>query len=257
MRQKANKLGVLVVLAALSTFACTVTSPRLDKTEINAPFTIRPIGMDSTTFVRAADDLIERKAARWHNHDTQVHLGFGLLNKYGITNKTSDGDLYIVLGRTALVMATVEDLAAVLLHEYVHVVYWDYVFDNPSLEGATFECKKARAEMLANKVVVELYHKIGYRHDMMRHQLALYQSAYVYQRVMECPPEIAIDLPKFVRPIKFKGRNPIVPELDQPDYVTEYERKDHLDPWDDPNKTDPLYPYARPKESPVMPSDAE
>ena len=256
MRQQARKLGVLVVLAAMSTLACTITGPPPANYEANAPFTIRPIGMDSTTFVRAADDLISRKAPKWRNHDAQVHLGFGLLNKYGITNKTADGDLYIVLGRPALVMATVEDLAAVLLHEYVHVIHWDYVFDNPSLADATFECKKARAEMLANKVVVELYHKIKYRHDMMRHQIALYQSAYVYSQAMNCPTEITLDLPKFVRPLKFKGRTPIVPQLGQPDYW-EGDRKEHLEPWDDPNKTDPLYPYTRPKGSPVVPSNVK
>ena len=256
MRQQARKFGVLAALAVLSSLACTITGPPPPNYEINAPFTVRPIGMDSTAFVRAADDLIERKAARWHAHDAQVHLGFGLLNKYGVTNKDSDGNLYIVLGRPALVMATVEDLAAVLLHEYVHVVYWDYVFDNPSLEKTTFECKKARAEMLANKVVVELCHKIKYRHDMMRHQIALYQSAYMYAQAMDCPLEISLDLPKFIRPLKFKGRNPIVPELEQPDYM-EGSRKEHLDPWDDPNKTDPLYPYNQPKNSPVMPSAVE
>lgn len=254
MRQQARKLGVVAALAVLSSFACTFTGPPPANHEINAPFTIRPIGMDSTTFVRAAADLIDRKAPRWSNHDTQVHLGFGLLNKYGITNKTADGDLYIILGRPALVMATVEDLAAVLLHEYVHVVYWDYVFANPSFEDATFECKKTRAEMLANKVVVELYHKIGYRHDMMRHQIALYKSAYVYAQVMECPIGITLDLPKYVRPLKFKGRTPIVPELEQPDY-TQGRREEQLDPWDDPSKTDPLYQYNRP--SSVEPSDAK
>ena len=257
MGQQARKLGIVATLVVvLSTFGCTFIRPPAPLHEVNAPFTIRPIGMDSTAFVRAADDMLERKAPRWRNHGAQVHLGFGLLSKYGVTAKDAEGNLYIVLGRPALVMATVEDLAAVLLHEYVHVVYWDYVFDNPSFEDATYECKRCRAEMLANKVVVEMYHRIGYRHDMMRHQLALYQSAYVYQQVMGCPPEIALDLPKFVRPLKFKGRNPIIPELEQPDYVPEDNRDGHLDPWDDPNKTDPLYPYSRPKSS-VVPSNAK
>ena len=84
---------------------------------------------------------------------------------------------------------------------------------------------------------------------MLRHGLALYQQAYVYSQVIECPSEITIDLPKFIRPMKFKGRDPVIADLGLPDYVQDPLREEQLEPWDDPDKTDPLYPY-RPKTQP-------
>lgn len=253
MGQTAKIVGIVVVLAALSTFGCTVLQEPPRPREMHAPFTLRPIGIESTQFVRAADLLIELRAPEYRRHSAQVHLGFGLLNKYGITDRNAQGDLIIVLGRPALMLATVEDLAMVLLHEYVHVVTWDEIF-NGNFGGATEECKKARAEMLANKVTVELYHRIEYRHEMLLHGLRMYRQALTKANVMECPLEITIDLPLEVRPLNHKGRSPTVAD-ELPEYVTEPFREEHLDPWDDPDKTDPLYPYSQPK--PNQPSNAE
>jgi hypothetical protein len=203
--------------------------------------------MDSTEFVRAADELIASKAPIYKQHNAEVHLGFGLVNKYGGTDQKADGTLYIVLGRPALVMATVEDLAAVMLHEYAHVIYWDYVFNNPTLTNATIECKKARAEMIANKVVIEMYHKIRYRHDMLAHAVSLYQRHRTKAKVMQCPAEITIDMPKWVVPRRRpQSKELVVPVMELPEYLEE-NNGEHLNPWDDPNKTEPLYPTTRPK----------
>lgn len=256
MGQKARTIGIVVALAALSTISCTVLQEPPRPREMHAPFTLRPVGIESTQFVRAADLLIELRAPEYRRHSAEVHLGFGLLNNYGITDRDSKGDLIIVLGRPALMLATVEDLAMVLLHEYVHVVTWDDIFGG-DFGGATEECKKQRAEMIANKVTVELYHRIEYRHDMLLHGLRMYRQAYVKAQVMKCPLEITIDLPPNVRPLNHKGRAPMVHEDDLPEYVEDPFREEYLDPWDDPDKTDPLYPYKRPRSAPVQPSNVE
>lgn len=256
MRKAVLIACLLGAVATVPTFGCASGKTPLPTREIHAPFTLRPLGISSTEFVRAADELIEHRAPRYRRHSAEVHLGFGLLNKYGITNKHSSGDLYIVLGRPALMMATVEDLAVVLLHEYVHVVYWEHVFDNP-YGGATEECKKARAEMIANKITIELYHTIRYRRAMLLHAMGLYQQARTYAKVMECPLEISIDMPQWVVPNNMKGMNPIAPvrEVQEtPNYLDNRDDPgDYLNPWDDPAKTDPLYHYNRPAPEPVKP----
>jgi hypothetical protein len=248
MRQTAKTLGMAVAIAALSTFGCTILQDPPRPKEMHAPFTLRPVGIESAQFVRAADLLIELRAPEYRRHSAEVHLGFGLLNMYGITDRNTQGDLIIVLGRPALMLATVEDLAMVLLHEYVHVVYWDEIFGG-NYGGATEECKKQRAEMIANKVTVELYHKLEYRHDMLLHGLRMYRRAYTKAKVMECPLEITIDLPPDVRPLNHKGKAPMVRADELPEYVEDPFREEHLDPWDDPSKTDPLYHYNRPQPS--------
>lgn len=254
MRGLAVAVGTVVAFATVLSLGCTISKPQTPLRELNEPFTLRPVGMDSTEFVRAADELIARVAPAYRHHNAEVHLGFGLVKKYGVTDQRADGSLYIILGRPALVMATVEDLAAVLLHEYAHVVYWDYVFDNPSFEGATLECKKARAEMIANKVVIELYRRLKYRHDMLTHAVSLYQRHRTKAIVMECPAEITIDMPKWVVPRRLQGKHVVVPTQDLPEYLEE-SNEEYLNPWEDPNKTDPLYPSSqRPK--PFGTSDA-
>ena len=259
--RKAARIACLATAFAVSTsLGCSFfKKPSVSPTqEIHAPFTIRPLGIESAEFVRAADDLLAKRAPKYRYHNAEVHLGFGLLKKYGITNKNADGELYIVLGRPALMLATVEDLAAVLLHEYVHVVYWDAVFNNPSLDHATGECKKARAEMIANKITIELYHTIRYRREMLLHAVALYTQARTYAQVLECPLEISIDMPQWVVPNNLKGPQPMVRPMDKPEYLDlDTRNEDHLNPWDDPNKTDPLYPYNRPPPEHVPPSDVE
>lgn len=252
---RTKKAITITALAVVFSLACGHSPRTTTPQEANAPFILRPVGIESRAFVQAADALIEQKAPEFRDHDAEVLLGMGLLNKYGITDRNSEGKLYIVLGRPALMLATVEDLAMVLLHEYVHVVYWDEVF-KPSFGGATNECKKARAEMIANKVTVEMYRAVGYRRSMLLHGIAMYNQAYTYARVMECPLEITIDLPSYVRPRNFKGTLPRVPPIEEdPDFVTDGRKeKEHLNPWDDPNKTDPLYPSYQQK--PIEPSDA-
>lgn len=261
MKRADRIVCLLTALAVASSLGCSFWKKPgpIPAREIHAPFTLRPLGIASAEFVRAADDLLDRRAPKYRNHSAEVHLGFGLLNKYGITNKNATGDLYIVLGRPALMLATVEDLAAVLLHEYVHVVYWEYVFEN-EYGGATQECKKARAEMIANKVTIELYHKIRYRRAMLVHAMGLYQQARVYAKVMKCPLEISIDMPQWVVPNNMKGPQPAIPVTDTPEYLDNRNNPgDYLNPWDDPSKTDPLYPYNRPAPTPkpVAPSNVE
>lgn len=263
MKRTALFACFVIVFTAATSVGCAYfrKPPAAKPLEANAPFTLRPLGIDPAEFVRAADALIEHRAPKYRYHDAQVHLGFGLLKKYGITNKDANGDIYIVLGRPALMLATVEDLAAVLLHEYIHVVYWDHVFDN-SFGGATEECKKVRAEMIANKITIELYHTIGYRRDMLIHATQLYHQARVYSEVIKCPLEITIDMPKYPVPKNLRGPQPVAPlRGDAPDYMDGGRPEDYLNPWEDPNKTDPLYPHQRKPRgtpsNPVTPSDVE
>ena len=255
MRRAALIACLFSAFATILILGCACgKKPEPPSREIHAPFTLRPLGIKSTDFVKAADDLINSRAPRYRRHSAKVLLGFGLLNKYGITNKNTNGDIYIVLGRPSLMLATVEDLAAVLLHEYVHVVYWDVVFESPHLDKATGECKKARAEMIANKVTIELYYTIRYRRAMLIHAIGLYQQARAYAQTMECPLEISIDMPQWVVPRNLKDPQPTIPVTETPEYLDNgLDPDEYLNPWDDPNKTDPLYPYSK---KPVTPSNA-
>lgn len=207
MNQVAKNLYLAAVLAAVCIFACTDTSPPTPPNhEVNAPFTVRRVGMKTVAFVKLADDLILSKAPRWYNPDTKIHLNFDTNKNFATTIVTINGTLNIVLERHALVLATVEDMAAVLLHEYVHVESWDYVYTVGEL--ASFEteeykegCLNALAEMLANKVVVEMYYVIGYGRVMLQHQTFLYQENYVYAKEHKCPTVITFGMPKVVRPV--------------------------------------------------------
>ena len=214
MKQVAKSLGVLVVLAALYVLvrSCGLADthpPNADthplNQEVNAPFTIRPVGMETLSFIKLADELVARKAPRWYDPDTQIHLDFGLIKNFASMRVTDKGTLDIVLERHALVLATVEDLAAVLLHEYVHVDSWDYVYNVGKLtsfesEGHKEKCLRALTEMLSNKVVVEMYHVIRYGHVLLQHQTDLYQEQYVYAHD-NCPTVVTLGMPKVIHPV--------------------------------------------------------
>jgi len=96
--------------------------------------------------------MVKKKFPEWYVEGTPFERNFEQIeNRYASAHKLEDGTFLIVLYDKGLDLTTIEDLASVLLHEYVHVTIWN------DLEEAIPEedCNSAVHEMTAYGVEIE------------------------------------------------------------------------------------------------------
>ena len=115
-------------------------------------YTIRHPQMNYLEFIARADLMVKNLFPEWHVEGIPIGVDFeavGIL--FADVSRLEDGRLAINIYEEGWNLATVEDLATVLLHEYVHVKIWDELEKN-ILESF---CKAAIHEMVAYGVELD------------------------------------------------------------------------------------------------------
>lgn len=168
----------------------------------NDTYTIRTPDMSYYDSMRAGDELVLAAAPEWYVEGTPeipviVHANPDLLYRFGEAWVDEQGTYHVVIGRLGLMLATIEDLASVLLHEYVHVIVWEEI----EAQGWSEECESVRQELMANKIVIEHFFKLGYTPYMLNNSRTLYAQAKAKGLLNQCPAEVTSDLPEFPMPI--------------------------------------------------------
>jgi hypothetical protein len=249
-------LGSIITIGLLIAINCA-SPPRAKRLEPHAPFTLRAIGMGPLEFIEAADQIVQSKTPQWWVGPdiVKTHIAFGMLDNYATTYRDNNSEVNIVIGRPALVLSTVEDLAMVLLHEYTHIKIYEAVYANSSLEHLPLECKFYRGEMWANKVAIELYHRLRYRRDFLVHSIHLYTSSRTTARSKGCPQDTFLEMPKYVLPLDpYKHLPPGPPRMKLPGSGLEDDPFPPRDggpldpdgPWNDsPWDKEPQYPRTQ------------
>jgi len=165
-------------------------------------YSVRMPGMSSFDFMKAADLMILETAPEWYVEGTAkipivMHSSINILDTYGRTWKDEQGVFHVSIDRIGLMLSTVEDLASVILHEYVHVIRWDRIEDHDWSDN----CKEARQELMANKIVIENYNLLEYTPYMLENSYILYADARALALLNQCPAEVMSDLPEIPIPI--------------------------------------------------------
>lgn len=152
--------------------------------------TIRDPQMNYLEFIARADLMVQKLFPEWYVEDTPIGVSFeefGL--RFADVTRLPDGRLAINIYSEGWNLATVEDLASVLLHEYVHVRIWD------ELEESIPEawCRSAVHELTANRVELNQT-KINVTEGMREATRIAYSEAYE-QGLFYCFSEIMKDFP--------------------------------------------------------------
>ena len=163
--------------------------------------------MTAEEFVEAANKIIFQRAPEWYapaTHPLHMRLSWHDTGRYARMGRLDDGTYAISVDRAALALPVIEDMAHVLMHEYIHVKVWEVVYGT----DFTKVCKELRSEMIANRVMIEEYHSIGYRKALLNQAVHLYAKSRSQART-ECPSETWFDQPIWPRPRKVKERKAI------------------------------------------------
>ena len=165
-------------------------------------YTIRTPDMGYYESMRAGDELVLATAPEWYVEGTRempviMQASPNLLGRFGEAWIDEQGVYHVVIGRLGLMLATIEDLASIVLHEFVHVIMWEEI----QAQDWTQECKSARQELLANKVVIEHYLKLGYTPYMYENSRKLYAEAKAKALLNQCPAEVMSGMPKVPIPL--------------------------------------------------------
>lgn len=161
-------------------------------------YTIKTPDMDYYDFMRAADAMVLERVPEWYVEGTPempiiMQASPNLLrSRYGEAWRDDQGVYHVRIGRLGLMLATVEDLASIVLHEFVHVLAWKDI----EYQDWSENCMSARQELMANNIVIENYHNLGYTPYMLRNSHRLYQQARVKSILNGCPIEVMWDLPE-------------------------------------------------------------
>jgi len=88
-------------------------------------YTLRHPDMHYFEFIERADDMVKENFPEWYVEGIEWELAFEQVGSwFASVDEQEDGTLLITLYEQSWDLCTVEDLASVLLHEYVHVKIW-------------------------------------------------------------------------------------------------------------------------------------
>ena len=148
------------------------------------------LGMRYTEMVARADTMVENKFPEWYVEDVPFSRNIDTsTNHFASAFRSDEGTFHITLYDLALNLKTVEDLASVLLHEYVHVKIWN------DLEKAIpeEECNSAVHEMTAYGVEIEQTRFPISQSLRLSSQIG-YNMNY-FMGIVSCPIDIMVDFP--------------------------------------------------------------
>lgn len=114
-------------------------------------YTLRDPGMNYMQFLYKAEALIAENFPEWYVEDVKRELVFDNPDmRFASVSKEEDGTFIMHIFEMSWDLCTVEDLASVLLHEYVHIKIWDDLLDQiPGDTAPANWCRAAVHEMTA------------------------------------------------------------------------------------------------------------
>ncbi len=150
-------------------------------------------GVTPIDFVSDAQDMLKERFPEWFVEETKIFIRQSQRGKVfaRVRPQRFEGELIMDLYPISLRLCTVEDLASVLLHEYVHVKVWDELQERISDE----DCRNARHELIANFTVLDAREKLPYSDDLLGGALVLYETYYAFAECV-CEPEVYEDYPR-------------------------------------------------------------
>ena len=186
--------GLLLIITL--TLGCVTLEP-------NYSFTLRSTDMSDEEFVEAAAAIVLVNTPEWYvapdGPDVRlilktVHFERGY---YATTRRMSTSSYLIFIESDGLSLKTIEELAAVLLHEYVHVKTWNSILGGTDLSRT---CKVIRSEMMSESVVIANFYRIGYSRKFLYMNIRRYRQ--LKHKARLCPPATLNDLPSQPFPVK-------------------------------------------------------
>lgn len=130
-----------IIVALLLVGGCATWQPH---------YTLRYPDMTYFEFLSQADALVAENFPQWYTKNVQKELRFGKLNgRYASIKEEKNGTLVMFIYKLSWDLRTVEDLASVLLHEYVHIKIWNDLEDQIPGDDVAVWCRAAVHEMTA------------------------------------------------------------------------------------------------------------
>ncbi len=124
-------------------------------------------------YLRQAQELVKKELPQWYQEDIRVEINIRAKGRYAYVREAF-GETVIYVTIEALNLELVEDLALVLLHEYVHTKIWKQL----EKEIPNNECNITVQELHANYVVLTDGKVLDYTPFMEGESRFLYQHWY-------------------------------------------------------------------------------
>lgn len=107
-----------ILMILLLTVGCATSS-------VSPNYTLRHPSMGYFEFLSRAEAKVAEKFPQWYMKDINTELEFEEQNgRFASMERQEDGTFVMYIYESAWDLCTVEDLALVLLHEYVHAKIW-------------------------------------------------------------------------------------------------------------------------------------
>ncbi len=142
-------------------------------------------------FISGAVEIVRDKFPEWYNEETPIWVDLKDEKNLAYAKLIEQEPIRIGLTQKALDLCTQEDLASVLLHEYVHVKLWDEI---ATMADEDTDCNYIRHELEANLTTAFAYDELGYSIRMLAMALNLYEHYYL-EALLKCKAVIFEDMP--------------------------------------------------------------
>jgi len=203
------RLTIVVASLLFSSVSCAAPIHIFAPTDLpldSRAYTIRHPDMEPLEFTMLAHEMVKERVPEWLAQGVHIKVdprARGTL--YGETWPDEHGQMHIRLFASALHLATVEDLAHVLLHEFVHAIKWDYIealnLDSNAEEGEMHWCTMYLHELWANRIVIESFPRLRYSPQMLNRALSLYREHLSRAKASDCPVETYEGFPLLPSPV--------------------------------------------------------
>jgi len=150
--------------------------------------------MNYSEFIARADLMVANTFPEWYVEGIRQELVFKTDIRFAAVTKLEDGTFVMYIYEQARDLCTVEDLASVLLHEYVHAKIWDDLEER--ISGFIFDdyCRSAIHEVTAYGV--ELGQKKIRTTGAMRMGTWLGYALHYNRAEIFCPEDLIKDFPE-------------------------------------------------------------
>jgi len=205
------RLTILVAsLLFISSVSCAAPIHIFAPTDLpldSRAYTIRHPDMEPLEFTLLAHEMVKDRVPEWLAKGVHIQVnpraqGGG---RYGQTGPDEHGKMHIQLFASALHLAIVEDLAHILLHEFVHAIKWDDIaamnLDSDAEEDEPHWCTMYHHELWSNRIVIESFPRLRYSPQMLNRALALYREHLSRAKASDCPVETYEGFPLLPSPV--------------------------------------------------------